>query len=128
MLAWTGTHLHRKGRSVEFPVSPIKRDVKRKTLLPAGERRNIFGHPAPDHTADTSWFAAARPYWPVAEQPHKPRSDGPAILLPRWGFMFLMTTPFGSLKLTSVTWLQSCQPWSYWRLVAYSFLRLSGGA
>jgi hypothetical protein len=40
--------------------------------------------------------------------------------------MFLMTTPFGSLKLTSLTWLQSCQPWSYWRLVAYSFLRDEG--
>ena len=54
-----------------------------------------------DHTADTSLLAAARPFWPVAERPHNPRSDGPAILLPRWGFMFLMTTPFGSLKLTS---------------------------
>src|SRR5450631_2474037 len=100
---------------------PIQRDVKRKTLLPARERRNIFGRPAPDHTADTSLFASARPSWPVAERPHKPRSDGPAILLPRWGFMFLMATPFGALKLTSLAWLQSCQPWSYWRLVATAF-------
>jgi hypothetical protein len=86
---------------IQDVVSPIKRDVKRKTLLPAGERR-IFSDIQPlDHTADTSVLAAARPFWPVAERPHKPRSDGPAILLPRWGFMFLMTTPFGSLKLTS---------------------------
>src|ERR1700722_20113685 len=101
---------------------------REKHFSPRGNAEYFRTSSPPDHTADTSLLAAARPCWPVVERPHKPRNDGPAILLPRWGFMFLMTTPFGSLKLTSLTWLQSCQPWSYWRLEAYSFLRLSEGA
>jgi len=63
-----------------YSVSPIKRDVKRKHFSPP-ECQNIFRHPAPDHTADTSLLAAARSYWPVAERPHKPRSVGPSCFV-----------------------------------------------
>src|ERR1039457_7406249 len=34
--------------------------------------------------------------------------------------MFVMTAPFGSCETHKLTWLQSCQPWSYLRLVAAS--------
>jgi hypothetical protein len=50
------------------------------------------------------------------------------MLAPPFGTMFVMTAPFGSLKLHKLTWLQSCQPWSYLRLVAYSFVGSCEGA
>jgi hypothetical protein len=42
--------------------------------------------------------------------------------------MFVMMAPFGSCETHKLTWLQSCQPWSYLRLVAYSFVGLCEGA
>jgi hypothetical protein len=57
-----------------------------------------------------------------------PRSDGVPVFLPSCGgFMFVMTA-FGSSETHKLTWLQSCQPWSYLRLVAYSFLGSCEGA
>jgi hypothetical protein len=42
-----------------------------------------------------------------------PRSDGVPVFLPSCGgFMFVMTA-FGSSETHKLTWLQSCQPWSY---------------
>jgi len=41
--------------------------------------------------------------------------------------MAVMTAPFGSSETHKLTWLQSCQPWSYLRLVAYSFVGLCEG-
>jgi len=42
--------------------------------------------------------------------------------------MFVMTAPFGSSETHKLTGLLSCQPWSYLRLVAYSFVGSCEGA
>src|SRR5258707_15897074 len=45
------------------------------------------------------------------------------MLRPPCGFMFaFMTAPFRFPETHKLTGLQCCQPWSYLRLVAYSFL------
>jgi hypothetical protein len=51
------------------------------------------------------------------------------MLLPHsCGFMFaVLTAPLRFSETHKLTWLQSCQPWSYRRLVAYSFLGLARG-
>jgi hypothetical protein len=65
------------------------------------ERRKYFPASSPHHTADTSFLAAARPFSPVAERLHELRSDGASMLIPPFGFMFIIAAPFGSLKLAS---------------------------
>src|ERR1019366_3434772 len=92
------------------------------------ERQKYFPASSPLHTADTSSLARF-PFSPLPERPRKPRSDGAPLFLPSCGgFMFVMTAPFGSCETHKLTWLQSCQPWSYLRLVAYSFVGLCEGA
>src|SRR4029077_4878290 len=51
------------------------------------------------------------------------------MLRPPFGFMFaFMTAPFRFPETHKLTRLQYCQPWSYLRLVAYSFLGSCEGA
>src|SRR5664280_1504322 len=64
-----------------------------------------------------------------ALSPKTPTNPSDEAFLPSCGgFMFVMTAPFGSCETHKLTWLQSCQPWSYLRLVAYSFVGLCEGA
>ena len=50
------------------------------------------------------------------------------VLFHPCGFMFRHDGAIQFSETDKPTWLQSCQPWSYLRLVAYSVLRLSEGA
>jgi hypothetical protein len=64
------------------------------------ERQKYFPASSPT-TLLTLFLAAARSFNPVAERLHKLQGDGASMLAPPFGFMFLMTALFGSLKLAS---------------------------